>query len=298
MQQNLSLKGLRIFATAIRLGSFQKAAEELRLTPSAISHQIRALEEELGRPLFSRGPRRIAPTADALSFHADIREALQIIDEATARLAERTRRVVLVVHSTPSFAFQTLMPHLPDFVIAHPEIDLRFSASQAPADQMRGQVDIDIRYSRHPPRSEGLVDILEETISPLVSPALNNRLGPIRTAADLLRFPRIQSAFCLVQWLDWQGPAGVAFSDEPAVRFDRSFMSIAAACDGVGVALESDLLAAGELRSGSLIAPLSGTGIRIAGHRIVARPPRAESPEVRSFLAFIRSVLPAATTAI
>ena len=86
------------------------------------------------------------------------------------------------------------------------------------------------------------------------------------------------------------------FSDEPGVRFDRSFMSIAAACDGVGVALESDLLAAGELRSGSLIAPLSGTGIRISGHRIVARPPRVDAPEVRSFLAFIRSVLPAETT--
>ena len=159
MQRNLSLKGLRIFATSVRLGSFQKAAEELRLTPSAISHQIRALEEELGRSLFTRGPRRIAPTADALSFHAEIREALQIIDEAAARLAERTSRAVLTVHSTPSFAFQTLLPHLPDFTAAHPEIDLRFSASQNPADLVRDQVDIDIRYSRHVPRSEGGVAI-------------------------------------------------------------------------------------------------------------------------------------------
>ena len=298
MQRNFSLKGLRIFATAVRLGSFQKAAEELRLTPSAISHQIRALEDEVGRPLFTRGPRRIMPTTEALAFYAEIREALRLVDEATQRLCEAASRSVLTVHSTPSFAIQCVMPHLPEFVRSHPEIDLRFSASQDAADLVHDDVDIDVRYSRHPPRGESVVELIEETVIPLVSPDLNARLGPIRTPEDVLRFPRIHSTNCLTQWSDWQGGAGVAFTSDPGVRFDRSFMSIAAACDGVGVALESDLLAGRELASGALIAPLAETGVRIQGHRVVARSSRIDAPEVNAFLGFVRSVLPTDNRAI
>ena len=296
MLKSLSLRGLRVFEAAVRYGSFQRAAEDLHLTPSAVSHQIRALEDALGRPLFIRGSRRILPTTEAQAFQAEIREALRVIDHAAQRLTGVEKRAVLTVHSTPSFAFQTLLPRLPDFVAAYPQIDLRFSASQDAADLGREPVDIDVRYSRHPQPTEGSVTVLQETVSPLVSPSLIERMGPIAGPWDLTRFPRVHSTHCLVQWPDWQSRAGIRFDSEPTVRFDRSFMSIAAACDGMGVALESDLLADRELARGQLIAPLPATGLRFSGHRIVVRSIRAAAPEVQAFLDFVWQVVPAAAS--
>ena len=298
MQHLMSSKGLRVFVTVVRLGSFKAAAEELRLTPSAVSHQIRAMEADLGRPMFHRSPRKVKPTAAALAYYERVKQAFDTLDSATAWFRGARDREILTVHSTPSFATQCLMPRLADFMAQHSEIDLRFSASADSADLVRDDIDVDIRYGPIAPRGEHVVEIAEERIVPLVSPKLLAEAGPVAGPGDLMALPLIHSTNCLVRWQDWGRTVGVRPDMVRGLRFDRSFMSIAAATDALGVALESTMLAERELADGRLVAPFPASGLDVRGHRMVVRSTRAQAQSVRTFVDFVvQSMAPLDATA-
>lgn len=277
MPTHLPLTALRAFDAAARLGSFRAAAEMLALTPSAVSHQIRALERRIGVALFVRGPRRVALTEAGERLACATAAAFDGLAEALLAFGVRERKR-LRIHSAPSFAATWLAPRLAAFIAANPDLDVVLSASPEPADLARGEAACDIVYlPRHPPPQDlAAVALGEERIAPLCAPALARRL---RTPADLACAVLIHSSYNTIRWSDWLARNGL----DPAIgrdgpRFDRSFLAIAAAVDGVGVALDSTRFAERELAEGRLVHPFRWRtdDPRIVNHALVFRPNPAE----------------------
>lgn len=282
-----SLNGLRVFEAVARNRSFALASDELGLTPSAVSHRIRALETELRVKLFHRRHRGIELTDTGRSYVGEVRAALQRLARASAEVRDAGDREVIRLHSAPSFASQWLMPRLAQFVARHPEIDLRLTASADSVDFTESLVDVDIRYGRRPSGDLAVLPLPAERISPLCRP------DQVPTAlADLQALPLIHSERCLVQWAGWcRLHHSAAIDLGRGLRFDRSFMAIAAACDGLGIALESSLLAEREVREGRLVAPWPDRAIAVQGHFVVMPKPLAATAKVRVFLDWLEESL-------
>ncbi|MBK9081328.1 MAG: LysR family transcriptional regulator [Rhizobiales bacterium] len=274
MLRQLPLGALRAFEAAARTGSFRAAGEELAISASAISHAIRKLEDLIGAGLFEREGRavRLNAAGETLLRHVasgfeELRHGLEVVSARQMNL--------LRLHCAPSLAAQWLLPRLPRLIADAPGLTVRLSAGTDYPKFHADEFDADIRYGR--PRAEGLaaLPLGEETVTPLCAPALAARL---RTPADLYDLELIESDNKQVRWTDWFAANGLRAPSPRGSRFDRSFMAIAAAADGLGVALESTRLAERELDAGRLVAPLRecSVDIRYVGHFLVY-PPRARS---------------------
>lgn len=282
----IPLKAIQAFEAAARHASFALAAEELFLTPSAISHQVKYLEEAVGLRLFHRLHRAVVLTDAGRRYAEELAAALARIDAATREVARVEKSDVLTVHSTPSIAAQWLMPRLARFSALHPDIDVRFQTSVDPVDLTTGAVDMDIRYRMRSLQPAGtmVLPLPPETVVPLCSPTLADGPFPIREPADLRHHILIHSELGLVGWRDWQRlHRKVKLDIARGPRFDRSFMAIGAAVDGLGVCLESLLLVQRELESRSLVAPLGLDGLKVQGYTLNFLKSRAELPKIRAF---------------
>jgi DNA-binding transcriptional LysR family regulator len=255
---------LRAFEAAGRTGSFRSAAQELNLTPSAVSHAIRKLEETLGVKLFERSARKIqlSPEGEALLHHIsrgfeEIRHGLEMVSTRGPSL--------LRLHCAPSFAAQWLSPRLAGFFAEHPQIEVRLAASTEYARFETHEFDADIVYGRPKNPGDQIVPLGEELVTPLCTPAIAATIGQ---PADLRRHPLIQSDNKQIRWPAWFEANGLPLPPPQGTRFDRSFLAIAAAADGLGIALESTRLAERELTSGRLVRPLAGIEreLRYVGH--------------------------------
>jgi LysR family transcriptional regulator, glycine cleavage system transcriptional activator len=258
MRRIPSFPALRAFEAAARLGSFARASEELHLTPSAVSHQIRALERWFGRALFRRANRQATLTPDGQRLLAGLTGAFDAIEAVCAELSPpppAASASSLAVHCTPSFAAKWLGPRLPAFVEAHPGIAIRLSTSADPVDLGRHEeIDILIAYGR-PPRGAGLsvASLGPEEIAALCTPEVARAVGPVE-AGTVGRFTRLDSSFSPVRWPDWFAENGLPAPDGAAgAAFDRGSLVISAAVQGLGVALESLRFAEGELAAGQLV---------------------------------------------
>ncbi len=286
MQNRVSIKAVQAFEAAARLGSFAIAAEELAVTPSAVSHQVKLLEEQIGVVLFHRVHRAVVLTDAGRHYAAEIIAAFARIDAATHDIAAtRASTTVLTVHSTPSFASQWLMRRLARFGETHPELDIRLHASVAPVNLNQATVDVDIQYNPGPPPAGAvMVPFPDDMIVPMCSPSVANGIRPIRRPADLAQQTLIHSEITILGWRDWaRRHRKVPLDLERGPRFDRSFMAISAAVDGLGVCLDSLLLAEQELRTGKLVVPLAGDVMTVQGHGFVTLRSKADLPDVRSF---------------
>jgi LysR family transcriptional regulator, glycine cleavage system transcriptional activator len=286
MHNRVTLKSIQAFEAAARLSSFALAAEELFVTPSAISHQVKLLEDQLGVRLFHRVHRAVVLTDTGRQYAEEIGAAFARIDKATRDIGRVEKSDILTVHATPSIATQWLMPRLARFSAMHPDIDVRLNASSAAVDLIKESVDIDIRYGarRLQPAGTMVLDLPLETIVPLCSPRLANGEHPVRTVADLRHHTLIHSEGCLVGWRDWMRQhRKVVLDITRGPRFDRSFMAISAAADGMGVCLESLLLVQRELETGTLVAPLGFDGLKVNGYTLNLLKSRADLPKVKSF---------------
>ncbi|HYH20384.1 MAG TPA: transcriptional regulator GcvA [Azospirillum sp.] len=285
MRKRVSIKAVQAFEAAARLNSFALAAEDLAVTPSAVSHQVKLLEEQLGVRLFHRVHRSVVLTDAGRLYAAEVTAAFARIDAATQNVAMVGGSAILTVHSTPSFATQWLMPRLTQFKELHPGIDIRLHASVTPADLAQGVVDVDIRYNPGPPPAGAvLVPFPEDTIVPMCSPALANGLKPIRRPEDLGQHTLIHSEINILGWRDWaRRYRKVQLDLERGPRFDRSFMAISAAVDGLGVCLDSVLLAERELLSGKLVVPFPTEGMKAQGHGLVTLKSTTDLPKIRAF---------------
>lgn len=236
------LNGLRAFEVAARHLNFRLAAEELGVTQGAVAQQVRGLEAQLGLQLFLRQNRSLALTEAGRSYVANIRKAFELIADATQVL--RPEPAHLTISVTPTFATKWLIPRLPDFTAAHPDIDLRIMASDRIANFQTDAVDLAVRYGR-PPFGPGLAaDFLFEQVSIAVA-------SP-QVAKDLTALTLLHDSHDL-----WPQFLGLAFPQgAPPVlkntRFNQTSLAIEAAIAGQGLALAARFFVAEDLASGRL----------------------------------------------
>lgn len=247
-----ALSSLRAFEAAARLSSFKGAAEELALTPTAISHRIRALEQALGRPLFIRKVRAVALTAEGERLSAAVSAGFQTIAAAIEALRVPTRSAV-TLSTTPAFAAKWLVPRLTDFQRAHPDIDLRIHASNQPVDLHAGQADLAVRYgSGRGPGLQGQL-LLADRFGVVASPAQVRALSADLGAWPLIHFDWERPPALDLGWAAWARASG----RPPAllthgIRYSDESHAIQATVAGQGVALLSLVLIEEELHLGLL----------------------------------------------
>ena len=278
---------LLAFEAVARRRSFALAAAELHLTASAISHQVARLESELGVRLFERSAHGVRLSAAGEQYLGRVGGALSAITSATEDLRQGVSNS-LYVHSAPSLASLWLMPRLRAFAQAYPDISLNLSAAHTHSDFALGQADIDIRYGVPQWPDLEVEPLFEERIVPLASPAFI-REHRLKRPEQLLELPLIQSNISVVQWSDWFS----AFMDKRAperfaVRFDRAQMSLDAATQGLGVALESTTMAGGHLAERKL-RPVFGLeqAVKVKAHFAVYPARHAKRPPVEAFLGWL-----------
>lgn len=283
-----SLSSLLAFEAIARRQSFALAASELHLTPSAVSHQIAKLEGLLGVKLFERTLKSTQLTPEGAAYLRRISGALAALSAATHE-ARQGGRHSLYVHASPSFASLWLMPRISEFAQTNPDIALFVSSSPSHSDFQQGLVDIDIRYGV--PNWQHLViePLSTETIQPLASPDFI-QAHRVRHKRDLLHVPLIQSTVNRVQWHDWFSAQGLEGPPERVeLSFDRAMMSLDAAAQGLGIALESAWLASAYLQRGQLVPVFSRqSALSIQAHFAVYPQRNANRPAVVQFLQWLQ----------
>ncbi|OKL42895.1 LysR substrate-binding domain-containing protein [Pseudovibrio exalbescens] len=285
MRKIPSLKALQAFDAAARLGSFSVAAEELNVTPSAISHQVRSLENELGVQLFERVNRSILLTEMGRRYGERVARGFNELEAASNAVDRSARADVLTIHCVPSLAKQWLMPRLPEFQRDNPGFDIRLNASPGAADLLSSEADFDIRFGEYPAQpGVRRVPFPPETMLVLCCPELADGPRPIRSPIDLAGHTLIHSEVNLFSWYNWFDAEGLlSLYQERGPRFDRSFMSINAAVNGAGIILESHFHVHEELAARQLVAPFGLTGYTIQGHSLNYMQSRTRLPKVGAF---------------
>lgn len=282
------LRAITVFHAVARAGSITRAAEELGVTPSAVSQQIQTLEVGLGTALIGKVGRTIVLTEAGERYFEMIGGGIDQIMEATQRIQGFRTVTTLTVRATPSLSTKWLLPRLAGFIDAHPDIELRLDGTNEPTAFQKESVDLEIRHGTGGwpgLYAEGLV---EESFRPVCAPALaaSGSLAP----DDLPRHRLIHSVKSQVQWAHWFKLAGVT----PAARwrrllFDRSHMAIDAAARGFGIALESDLMMGGDLREGRLVCPVEAPPrVTLVTQWVTCPPDHLRHRKVRVFLDWIR----------
>jgi LysR family transcriptional regulator, glycine cleavage system transcriptional activator len=249
------LNALKAFEAAARHESFTRAAEELCVTQGAVSHQVKALETELGLKLFTRERQRLIITEHGRDYLAVLRDAFDRIALGTERLRQRQSTGVLTVSTSPDFAAKWLVNRLGHFLEAHPEIDLRVSATMHHVDFAREDVDVAVRHGEGDWPGLDAVRLSPEHLFPVCSPKLMSGPRAIREPADLLKHPLLHMEN-RQNWTRWLEAAGLR--DTGAVHgpvLNRASMLIDAAVDGQGIALARTTLAAWDLINGRLVRP-------------------------------------------
>jgi LysR family glycine cleavage system transcriptional activator len=281
------LNALRAFEAAARHLSFTRAADELHVTQTAISHQIKGLEERLGVRLFRRLPRGLLLTEEAQRYLPPVRDAFDRIAAATAQLAAGSSSGTLTVSVLPSFAAKWLVPRLGRFRATHPDLDLRISASSQLVDFARDDVDVAIRIGRG--RYPGLrVDrLFGESMVPVCAPELLTGAHPLRRPEDLRHHVLLHdddhTGWQL--WLELAGVEGVDPRRGPI--FTDSAMVVQAAAEGQGVALARSVLAAGDLAAGRLVQPFEVSVPQDLAYYLVSPEATAEQPRITAFRSWL-----------
>ncbi len=244
---------LRAFEAAARLESFTLAAKELHLTQSAISHQIKELEDYFGKPLFFRKNRKVEPTSEGRRLLESLSRIFDVIEAACNEVTLAPNSQVLALHCSPSFAAKWLSPRLPEFIKANPDITIRLTSGAEPIDLLRNQeIDVAISY-QFTPTGPGItsVSLGEEKIIPMCSPDL---IDPTISVEELMsKLTLIESSLNLHTWERWFEINHLKNPSTRKMSFDRAALSISAAVDGIGAVLESVRFAERELSRGELV---------------------------------------------
>lgn len=281
------------FEAAARRLSFTLAAQERFVTQSAISRQVKALEDDLGVPLFVRGHRSLELTADGQRLYRSCAAVLEQLRATVSHIRQRERREVLSLTTTPGLASLWLIPRLPQFAREHPGIDVRIDADLKPRDLQRDGFDIAIRYTAS---SSGLgTSLFGESLVPVCSPALRRNGPPLRTAADLALHTLIEMApspgsGMPTEWQTWL-QAGGQGELEPAsvISFNSYSEAIGAALAGHGVALGRRPLVDALLRGRKLVAPFGGERASERGYALVLAEGSRARPSVQALAQWLQA---------
>lgn len=278
-----SLRALKAFEAAARHESFTRAAEDLSVTPGAVSHQVKALEEELGVALFKREPQCLVITAAGREYLLVVRDAFDRIAIGTEALLKRQNAGVLTVSTSPNFASKWLVHRLGRFADAYPEIDLRVSATNHHVDFAREDVDMAVRHGDGGAPGLDVVRLLTEELFAVCSPGLMHGQQAIRSPADLAHHTllHLNDRQDWSKWLDAAGVQNVDLSRGPVLN--QASMVIDAAVEGQGVALARTALAAGDLITGRLVRPFSFALPVSYAYWIVCPKAVANLPKIATF---------------
>lgn len=281
------LQALRAFEAVARRLSFRRAGEELLITQSAVSHHIRALEQDLGIRLFVRRARGVDLTPEGERYHDAVRRAFAIIAEGTAAMRGRTGRAVLRVSLLPSFAANWLVPRLDDFAAAHPDIELALEPTLGLADLGAGDADLAIRYGDGHWEGCESRPLMQERLSPVVAPALLRRGPPLASLADMLAHTLLLT-HRPYDWTIWADANGLDLGPARSIQLSDYNITLQAAADGQGVAMGRLLQIADRLRSGTLICPCDSvvTSVR-AGHWLVTAERAKPSAAAEAFAGWL-----------
>ncbi len=291
------LNGLRAFEAAARSLSFKKAADELGVTPAAISHQVKSLEDYLGVALFRRLTRALRLTDAGQAAFPKLNEGFDNLAEAVAILRAGEAATVLTVSVSASFGAKWLVPRLDRFRAAHPDLDVRIDATDRLADFQHDNVDLALRYGtgRYPGlRIDKLADV---EIVPVCSPARLAGPPPLRRPQDLAGHTLLHLDWTLEEetspsWRMWLLAAGVTEVDATrGPRFSMESMLVQAAIEGQGVALAKSVLVAGDLTASRLVMPfdLSVCDPLDFAYYVVGPVRTAEVPKVVAFRDWVLS---------
>lgn len=276
-----NLAALRAFEAASRHENFSLAAKELHVTSSAVSHQVRALEEELGVPLFMRHGKRIATTPEGRQFALTLCKLLTDIAGAAETLKAGARQKRLTVTAIPSFAGRWLSPRLGRFIDCYPDVEVMLQSSRHLVDFMREPVDVGIRVGQGNYPGLASEPLMGDCYYPVASPRFNGGRLP-RSPQELAESTLLRCD--LEPWLPWFHAAQVDLP-EPASRlaFQDASMLIRAAVEGHGIALARHVLVAPELASGELVR-LFDIAVKCPfSYHLVCLPSALQKPQVQAF---------------
>jgi LysR family glycine cleavage system transcriptional activator len=277
------MTSLRVFEAAARHLSFSRAARELNLTQTAVSHQIKNLEGLLGSKLFVREPGSLRLTDTAHDYLSAVRPLIMEISEATTRAMDRKKEGALYLGCMASFALKLLIPNRDKY----PHIAIRFGTVVSTESMKRVDYDVSIRYGSGDWPGFESVKLSDEEIFPVCSPSLLKNGPPLRSPADLTKHTIIRTAFSYILrddwplWLEQANETNLEFSNE--IVFDLLFPSVQAAIDGLGVAIGRTPMVLPDLASGALVEPFSIRLPSELGIYLVSPKERAQLPQVRLF---------------
>ncbi len=283
MSKQFPLNALRVFEAAARLGSFTKAGDELGMTQTAVSYQIKLLEDNVGEPLFLRRPRQIQLTRTGEMLAPKVGEAFDLLRDAMASV-RNDAEATLLIHSTPTFASQWLARHLGSFQLKHPSVAVRMTTSEAIVDFNREAVDLAIRsgtgewpgLTSHP--------LMSVDFTPMLSPQLAESIGGIHTPRDLLKLRIIDPGD--PWWAHWFAAAGVHDADlasRPASRLGAQSFEARAAIAGQGVAILTPEFYPDDIALGRLYQPFELRGNDGHQYWVVYQTARRHSPKIKGF---------------
>lgn len=291
------LSSLRAFEAVARRLSFSKAAEDLHVTPSAVSQQIRFLEQFLGESLFARTRRSVALTEVAMKMLPEIQAGLETLARAIGSKTAMSGGHTLTISVAPSFGSKWLLPRLPDFSDNHPDIDLRISATVGLADFKRDKVDLAIRLGRGNYPDLHVDPLFGETLAPLCSPELLRSKGPLKKPDDLRRFRLLHDTSIpgdheQSSWERWLALAGAkVVPAHRGTRFSLADHAMQAAIDGAGVVLGRMVLAEGDLAAGRLVRPFRAILPLDVSYFLVMPKGSLRRPETQVFRDWLRGML-------
>lgn len=292
-----SIKSLQAFESAYLHKNFAIAAQELSVTASAVSHAIQSLESVLGVQLFDRGKKGAVPTDAGVRLYAAIKRSFAEIDlEMQTIMDQSSQRQLVTIQSSPGFASIWIVPRLHEFMQRYPDTDLRLWAVHEPADFSNNALDIAIVYGEPPSspmiRTEAMMP--SECYVPLCSPALAEA-----NSMEIEQISNMNLVHCdttVVSWRHWTEHYLPGFEHaegmERGIHLDRSYLSLRAAMNKVGVCIDSTLLAHEFLESHQLVMPFGNKGIPKCAHHLCVPKTKMEMPKVQLVLSWIKSWLP------
>jgi len=287
-----SLNGLRAFEAAARHLSFTQAASELNVTQTAISHQIKRLEEELGVRLFVRQNRALTLTTEASQYLPGIRAAFNDLRLATDRLLRKDEDHVLTISTLASLAAKWLLPRLSAFQEAHAGIDVRITTSTKLVDFENDNIDAAIRYGRGQWPGLRADWLMADELFPVCSPSLLTGPKPLRRPEDLADHVLLHSSAANDDdWRLWLTAAGLPanLSKQPGVTFDLVFMTVQAAIDGLGVAMGRTSYVQDDIAKGRLVVPFKIALPADAGFYLVSPQTKADPPKLAAFRQWLKA---------
>ncbi|MGI9452683.1 MAG: transcriptional regulator GcvA [Geminicoccaceae bacterium] len=282
------LTAMRTFEVAARYLSFTKAAEELFVTQAAVSHQIKALERDLGVPLFRRMNRALALTDEGQALLPYVREAFDQLAAGVQHLEQLCCAGSLMISTTPSFASHWLVGRLGRLQMKHPDIDLRLSATERQVDLLREGVDCAVRHGMGDWPGVRADRLFQAAIVPVCSPSLLSGSAPLREPADLAHHTILHALDGADEWQVWLRAAGVeGLEIDKGLRFDTGELALKAAASGLGIAIGRLPLINDELAAGRLVEPFELEIDEQWAYYFIAPEATADQPKIEAFRTWI-----------